>query len=82
MALAQRVERAMQTAGLPPETRAYHPHITLARWSGPAPELKPWLEHHGGLASEPWQADRLVLFESRLGKAGPHYRQVLEVGLR
>ncbi|WP_300974345.1 RNA 2',3'-cyclic phosphodiesterase [Sphingomonas sp. LHG3406-1] len=81
-ALAQRVERAVQSAGLPAETRAYHPHITLARWSGPEPALRSWLQRHGELSSAPWRVDRLVLFESRLGKAGPNYDEVLEVALQ
>ncbi|GLR46876.1 RNA 2',3'-cyclic phosphodiesterase [Sphingomonas astaxanthinifaciens] len=81
-ALAAKVERALQSAGLPPEIRAFTPHITLARWSGPAPALGDWLRRHGTLSSEPWTVDRLVLFESRLGKAGPHYEEVLEVGLK
>ena len=81
-ALAAKVDRAVQSAGLAAETRAYHPHITLARWSGPQPEVKPWLERHGGLRSEPWRVDRVVLFESRLGKAGPTYREVMGVELR
>jgi 2'-5' RNA ligase len=80
-ALAAKVERAVQTAGLPPETRAYHPHITLARWSGASPALEGWLRHHASLASPSWNADRLALFESRLGKAGPHYDEVVSVRL-
>lgn len=79
--LARKVDRAVQSTGLGAETRAYHPHITLARWSGSRPEVKPWLERHGSLHSEPWRMDRLVLFESRLGKAGPHYMERLEVKL-
>lgn len=78
-ALAQRVNRALESAGLPPETRAYHPHVTLARWSGPQPEIRPWLERHAGLSSPAWSADRLVLFESHLGRAGPHYEPALTV---
>jgi 2'-5' RNA ligase len=33
-ALAAKVERVCQSVGLEPERRAYHPHITLARWKG------------------------------------------------
>jgi 2'-5' RNA ligase len=80
-ALAAKVERTLQAAGLRPETRAFTPHVTLARWSGPTPAVKPWLERHGGLNSPAWRVDRLVLFESRLGKAGPHYEERLEVRL-
>jgi len=32
-ALAAKIERACLAAGLPPERRAFHPHITLARWN-------------------------------------------------
>ena len=80
-ALAHKVDRAVQSAGLVPETRAYHPHVTLSRWSGPQPEVKRWLERHGRLTSPPWQVDRFVLFESRLGKAGPRYEERLVVNL-
>src|SRR5437870_1162136 len=33
-ALAAKVERACVDVGLDPEHRAFHPHITLARWKG------------------------------------------------
>ena len=32
--LASKIERACQSIGLAPERRAFHPHITIARWSG------------------------------------------------
>src|SRR3712207_7538098 len=51
--------------GLEPERRAYHPHITLARWKRGAAPVQPFLERHAGLSSEPWQADRFTLYESR-----------------
>ena len=79
--LSAKVDRAVQSAGLAAETRAYHPHITLARWSGPRPAVEGWLKRHGELSFAPWRVDRFVLFESRLGKAGPSYQERLEVGL-
>ena len=75
-ALAAKVERACQSAGIEPEQRAYRPHITLARWSGRAPNLDRFLERHGGLASEPWNVGEFILFESRLGQSGAHYELV------
>src|SRR4029453_1941409 len=33
-ALAAKVERVCQFVGLDPERRAFHPHITLPRWTG------------------------------------------------
>jgi 2'-5' RNA ligase len=76
-ALAAKVERACQSAGLEPERRAFHPHITLARWKGRRTrEVHAFLEHTRGLASEPFAVDRFILFESRLSRHGAHYEEV------
>ena len=80
-ALAAKVERACQSAGVEPEQRAYRPHITLARWSGRVPELGRFLERHAGLASEPWEVGEFILFESRLGQGGAHYEPKVEYPL-
>lgn len=72
-ALAAKVERACQSAGVEPEQRAYRPHITLARWNGRAPVLDRFMERHGGLTSDPWEVREFILFESRLGQGGAHY---------
>ena len=75
-ALNAKVERACQSAGLEPERRAYHPHITLARWKGRAPRLDAYLERHGGLTSEPWEAREFILYESHLAHEGAHYEAI------
>lgn len=75
-ALAAKVERACQSAGVEPEQRANRPHITLARWNGRAPDTVRFLERHAGLSSEPWQVREFILFESRLGQGGAHYEAV------
>lgn len=80
-ALAAKVERACQSAGLEPERRAYHPHITLARWNGGKPKLDAVIERHGGLTSAPWEVDRFILYESRLGHEGAHYDAIVEYPL-
>lgn len=76
-ALAAKVERACVSVGLEPERRAYHPHITLARWKGRRTrELASFLERKRGLASDPFEVDRFILFESRLSRHGAHYEEV------
>lgn len=75
-ALAAKVERACQTAGLEPERRAYHPHVTLARWSGGKPRLDDWMEQHNALRSAPWRVREYILFESHLNQSGAHYEPV------
>jgi len=75
--LAAKVERMCQSVGLEPERRAFHPHITLARWKGRrSRELAGFLDRTRGLASEPFEVDRFVLFESRLSRHGAHYEEV------
>ena len=81
-ALNAKLERACQSAGLQPEGRAYHPHITLARWKGRAPRLDSFMEKHGGLKSEPWDVREFILYESRLGRDGAHYEPVERFPLR
>lgn len=75
-ALNAKIERACQSAGLEPDRRAYHPHITLARWKGRAPRLGAYLERHGGLTSEPWEASEFNLYESHLAHEGAHYEAI------
>jgi 2'-5' RNA ligase len=76
-ALAAKVERACQSAGLEPERRAFHPHITLARWKGRRTrEVHDFLERRAGLSSPPFLVDRFILFESRLSRHGAHYEEV------
>lgn len=75
--LAAKVERICQTVGLEPERRAFHPHITLARWKGRRTrEVHDFLDRKRGLASGPFAVDSIILFESRLSRHGAHYEEV------
>ena len=66
-------EDAAVGAGLTPDERPFHPHITLARVR--PPEDVRWLEQ------EPvdlrWECDRIVVFQSHLG-GGPARYEPLE----
>jgi 2'-5' RNA ligase len=76
-ALAAKVERACVTVGLEPERRAFHPHITIARWKGRrAREVHDFLERRRGLTSDPFEVGAFTLFESRLSRHGAHYEEV------
>jgi 2'-5' RNA ligase len=75
--LAAKVERVCQQIGLAPERRAFHPHITLARWKGRRTrEVAAFLERGRGLASDPFEVAEFILFESRLSKHGAHYEPI------
>jgi RNA 2',3'-cyclic 3'-phosphodiesterase len=81
-ALAAKIDRACVAAGIEPERRAFHPHITLARWNRrSADAADAFIQRNRGLASEPFAVDRFILFESRLSRHGPHYEEVAEFAL-
>ena len=75
--LAAKVDRACVSAGLEPERRAFHPHITLARWNRRSADYAREFERcNGHLKSEPFQVATFILFESRLSRHGAHYEEV------
>ena len=79
--LQGRVERACQSVGLPRETRKFVPHVTLARLSGGAGPIAPWLADTGTLQVPEWQVDGFTLYESHLGKAGALYQPAADYPL-
>jgi RNA 2',3'-cyclic 3'-phosphodiesterase len=84
-ALHRKVDQACVRAGLPPERRAFLPHVTLARLprsAGAGPEIATWRARHAGLRGEPAAWDRLVLYEIRLGREGASYEPVTMVRLQ
>lgn len=81
-ALAAKVERICVSVGLPPERRAFHPHITLARWGrGQGAALDPWLAANAALRSDAFRVDAFTLYQSRLGRDGAHYEAVADYPL-
>ena len=81
-ALAAKVERASVAAGLEPEHRAFHPHITLARFNrASATAAQAFLERTRALASPPFAVTSFILYESHLSRHGPHYEEVAEFPL-
>ena len=80
-ALHRKVDRALTMVGLEPERRAFLPHITLARRRKAAADPAAWLEAHAALAADPEMVGEFTLFESHLGRDGPHYEAVAEFPL-
>lgn len=73
--LADACERAARRAGLKPEKRRYHPHVTLAylRHADPA-EVGAWVQANNLLRSPPIAVSGFGLYSSTLGGEGSHYR--------
>ena len=80
--LQDRLERRAEAIGFPPEGSPFRPHVTLARVRegyrlphGAVESLEGQYDQVGFLASE------LVLYESVLGRGGPHYEPRLTLEL-
>lgn len=74
--LHRKIDRLCVEAGLPPERRAYLPHITLARLGRNGGPTELFLARHGGFATPAFLVDQLLLFESILGAGGATYHVV------
>ncbi|KWV96345.1 RNA 2',3'-cyclic phosphodiesterase [Erythrobacter sp. AP23] len=79
--LQRRVERYCVNAGLEPERRKYHPHITLARLNRSTGPLDPFLLRHQGLRLGPWQVEDYILYEAFLRPEGSFYEPVVRYPL-
>lgn len=75
-ALHRKVDHALVRLGLPPEGRAFLPHITLARLNKSSGSTEPFLAAHAGLTSPMVRFDHFVLYESHLGAESAWYESV------
>ncbi len=74
MDLQAEQERRLRRIGLPPETRKYTPHVTLARLRGVGPaQVADYLASRGGLSVDAFAAQRFVLFSARDSVGGGPY---------
>lgn len=72
-ALHKKIDQALIRAGLEPEGRTYHPHITLARFGRGGAPLQPFLESASSLTSAPFKVEDFRLYESHLTSEGAVY---------
>ena len=79
-ALAEAVEAETVAAGLEPESRPFAAHLTLARARHRDGAALPELPLPPSL--EAWRAAELVLYRSRLGRAGSVYEPLRTLTLR
>lgn len=73
--LQRKIESAVQRVGLPPETRKFVPHVTLARLRGsPRDRVITFLTTHALYASAPFDIGAFILYSSILSPNGSLYR--------
>ena len=75
-ALHRKVDQLLARVGIAAETRAFVPHITLARLNRGSGSVAPFLALHGDLASEDFAFAHVTLYESELGHGGSRYHPV------
>lgn len=76
--LAAEVEGRMETLGIPRERRAFHPHLTLARFDSEngLPELREAIEQFGAVELGATRANEFQLYQSRLERGGAVYSKL------
>jgi 2'-5' RNA ligase len=68
-------ERAFAELGIPPETRPFHPHLTIGRVRDPrgSHKIRPVLEPESQFDGGHFIVEELVMFQSVLHPSGPTY---------
>lgn len=74
--LQGKVEEAVIAAGVEPETRRFHPHITLARIkSAPGGSINEFLKRHRSYTGGPFRVDTFSLWVSHLNARGRVHKE-------
>jgi len=84
IALQEKLEEELLTAGFQKETRAFHPHVTLGRVKGTSAlrRIVEEMKSMEGYQFGSMEVDRIILFRSRLTPDGPIYTKIYEARLR
>ena len=82
VAVEREVTARIRRLGLPLEPRAFHPHLTLARWrtSRPSDTRRALATDHGGDVARV-AVDHATLLQSRLSPTGPTYTSLVRATL-
>jgi len=72
-ALHDKVDQALARVGIKPESRAYLPHITIARFGRNAGPVDGLMTRSGGISGPPVEIDQFCLYESQLSHEGSIY---------
>ncbi|HWW58329.1 MAG TPA: RNA 2',3'-cyclic phosphodiesterase [Sphingopyxis sp.] len=75
-ALHRKVDQLLARVGVAPETRAFMPHVTLARLNRGSGPVAAFLALNSDLASPAFEFGHVTLYESELGHGGSRYHPV------
>ena len=74
--LQRKIDQLLARVGVEAETRAFVPHITLARLNRSAGPVAAFLKLHSDLASPSFLFGHVILYESEMGHGGSRYHPV------
>ena len=80
-ALHRKVDQLLARVGVAPETRAFLPHITLARLNRASGPVASFLALNSDLAGPPFEFGHVTLYESEMGHGGSRYHPVVRYPL-
>lgn len=75
-ALHRKVDQLLARVDVAPETRAFVPHVTLARLNRGSGPVAAFLALNNDLASAPFTFGHVTLYESEMGHGGSRYHPV------
>jgi len=75
--LNEEAEEAALAAGLSPEERPFHSHLTLSRIRPPV-DVRDLLDEELVFS---WRCERLIVYRSHLGRGGAHYEPIDSIDL-
>lgn len=81
LVLQRRVERICNMTGLEAETRAFIPHVTLARLNRSSGPVQNFLNNTARLSSDIFMAESIILYESHVSHAGSIYEELIRYPL-
>jgi 2'-5' RNA ligase len=83
IAVQRQIVDRLARVGIPPEERAYHPHLTLARWRTATPsDRRRALAADRGAQIARVDVAAVTLYQSRLSASGPSYTALAQAPLR
>ncbi|HEX3498147.1 MAG TPA: RNA 2',3'-cyclic phosphodiesterase [Stellaceae bacterium] len=81
--LQERIEAALRRAGVPPDTRRYSPHVTLARLKqANLPRVQEFISANALFRAPPLAVERFTLIASYPTKSGAIYEDQADYTLR
>ena len=82
MALHKKIDHAVSGCGLPPETRTYAPHITVARLGRMQRGLSDFIVRHNAFDGGRFTAQDFGLYTSQIAAEGARYECVARYNFR